>query len=110
MKKASQNIVGAVGLFALSCVLSHAAELEPGTNSAEKNAMPTERWKEPLQARSTVLHGKETLQLLALQRQGQGQRPKPIDGEQASRSYERYLKSFEHPIPEAFATGIDAKK
>lgn len=28
--------------------------------------------------------------------------PEPVPGEVATRVYERYLKSFEHPIPEDF--------
>lgn len=52
--------------------------------------------------------GRATNDLLALQRGSAGQRQRPIDGEQASRSYQRYLKSFETTIPEHYSTGIDA--
>ncbi|KKW68982.1 hypothetical protein AAV94_02150 [Lampropedia cohaerens] len=51
--------------------------------------------------------GRATDHLLALQRASEGAYPRPIDGEQASRSYARYLKSFETEIPEQFETGID---
>lgn len=46
--------------------------------------------------------GDATTGLLALQRSGRVATPvaQPISGEVASRSYQRYLKSFEHPIPE----------
>jgi len=46
--------------------------------------------------------GDATMRLLALQRSGSVASPvaQPISGEVASRSYARYLKSFEHPIPE----------
>jgi hypothetical protein len=54
--------------------------------------------------------GGATESLLALQRASQGARPRPIDGEQASRSYQRYLKSFEAAIPERFDTGLDVKQ
>ncbi len=54
--------------------------------------------------------GSATQNLLQLQRNSAGQRPRPIDGEQASRSYQRYLKSFETAIPERFDTGMDLKK
>ena len=39
-----------------------------------------------------------------------GVHPRTIDGEQASRSYQRYLKSFETKIPERFETGMDVKQ
>jgi hypothetical protein len=51
--------------------------------------------------------GASTEQLLAMQRAARGQRPRPIDGEQASRSYLRYIKSFETVIPEHFSTGVN---
>lgn len=54
--------------------------------------------------------GLSTQQLFALQRNAQGTRPRHIDGEQASRSYQRYLKSFETAIPEQFETGMNLKK
>ena len=54
--------------------------------------------------------GLSTHQLFALQRSAQGARPRHIDGEQASRSYQRYLKSFETAIPEQFETGMNLKK
>lgn len=59
----------------------------------------------PAQRHITI--GSATEQLLAMQRTQAAQRPRPIDGEQASRSYQRYLKSFETTIPEKFETGID---
>lgn len=52
--------------------------------------------------------GDATTGLLALQRSGSVASPvaQPISGEVASRSYARYLKSFEYPIPEKLgATG-----
>ncbi|PIF74956.1 uncharacterized protein DUF3613 [Variovorax sp. 54] len=35
--------------------------------------------------------------------------PRPIPGPIAYRSYERYLKSFEHPIPEHFNSTVKTK-
>lgn len=35
--------------------------------------------------------------------------PRPIPGPIAHRSYERYLKSFEHPIPEHFNSTVKTK-
>ncbi len=43
--------------------------------------------------------GDSTQRLLQLQRQAQGA-PRPIPGVQAGLSYQRYLESFKHPIPE----------
>ena len=54
--------------------------------------------------------GLSTHQLFALQRSAQSARPRHIDGEQASRSHQRYLKSFETTIPEQFETGMNLKK
>lgn len=51
--------------------------------------------------------GQATTELLDLQRASRGQRPRPIEGEQASRSYLRYLKSFESTIPDHYGTGLN---
>lgn len=51
--------------------------------------------------------GKATRDLLQMQREAQSAHPRDIDGAQASRSYNRYLKSFETDIPAQFTTGID---
>jgi hypothetical protein len=49
-----------------------------------------------------LLLGDATHNLLAWQRSGEiaSPTPRPIAGSVASRSYERYVKSFEHAIPE----------
>ena len=54
--------------------------------------------------------GGATNSLLSLQRASQSPHPRPIDGEQASRSYQRYLKSFETTIPEHYESGLNLKK
>lgn len=54
--------------------------------------------------------GYATDRLLMRQRSTAASRLRMIDGEQASRSYERYLKSFAHPIPEAFSSDSGTKK
>lgn len=54
--------------------------------------------------------GSATEKLFAMQRDLPAQRPRHIDGEQASRSYQRYLKSFETSIPEKYDTGMDVKQ
>ena len=54
--------------------------------------------------------GQATDALLAKQRATVASQKRSIDGEQATRSYARYLKSFEHPIPLAFEEGIKTQK
>lgn len=55
-----------------------------------------------------LLLGDATQNLLAWQRSGEiaSATPRPIAGGVASRSYERYLKSFEHPIPEHLSSTV----
>lgn len=55
--------------------------------------------------------GAATQRLLALQREGglASATPRPIAGEVAHRSYERYLGSFNHPIPEKFGSSVSAR-
>lgn len=52
--------------------------------------------------------GGGTLRLLQMQHSQPGQRARPIAGEQARRSYARYLKSFETEIPALYKTGVEA--
>ncbi|MBB6578863.1 putative membrane-bound mannosyltransferase [Comamonas odontotermitis] len=54
--------------------------------------------------------GYATDSLLDMQRNAHGERARHIDAEQARRSYQRYLKSFDTAIPEKFDTGLDVKK
>ncbi|WP_447778607.1 DUF3613 domain-containing protein [Variovorax boronicumulans] len=52
--------------------------------------------------------GDATLNLLTWQRSAEiaSATARPIQGNIANRSYERYLKSFEHPIPERFNSSV----
>ncbi|PXV55341.1 Protein of unknown function [Dyella jiangningensis] len=51
--------------------------------------------------------GDVTRQLLVMQRQGtHAGKALPIPGQEASASYLRYLKSFEHPIPEFYEGAV----
>ena len=61
------------------------------------------------QATRQITIGSATERLLHAQRVLPPQRSRHIDGEQASRSYQRYLQSFETKIPEQFETGVDVK-
>jgi hypothetical protein len=61
----------------------------------------------PSGAIPTTEVGDVTHQLLSLQVAGtQAGRLLPIPGQEASASYNRYLKSFEHPIPEFYETTV----
>jgi hypothetical protein len=52
--------------------------------------------------------GEATQSLLAWQRGGEvaSKTPRTIAGDVASRSYQRYLKSFEYPIPERMSSSL----
>ena len=75
------------------------------TAETRHNDTPTQ----PLRVRSIDI-GHATQTLWDLQRAAPGVRPRPIDGDQASRSYQRYLKSFEHAIPEHYDSGLGIEK
>ncbi|WP_295524144.1 DUF3613 domain-containing protein [uncultured Pseudacidovorax sp.] len=55
--------------------------------------------------------GAATQRLLALQRDGTlaSATPRPIPGEVAHRSYERYLSSFNHPIPDRYGSSVSVR-
>lgn len=56
---------------------------------------------------TTTCVGDTTRMLLSMQRQGSNAgKALPIPGVEASASYRRYLKSFEHPIPEFYETTV----
>ena len=73
------------------------AEIQPKPAATEEEAA-----LQPLRV------GDATEGLLAWQRSGQiaSPTPRPIPGVIAHRSYERYLKSFEHPIPEYLNSSV----
>lgn len=56
--------------------------------------------------------GAATQRLLALQRGGTmaSATPRPIPGEVAHRSYERYLNSFNHPIPDRYGSSVSVRQ
>ncbi|WP_390348651.1 DUF3613 domain-containing protein [Variovorax boronicumulans] len=76
------------------------------TTETQAVAEEEETFDPPLQV------GDSTLNLFAWQRSGEvaSKTPRPIAGSVASRSYERYLKSFEHPIPERLGSSVTNAK
>lgn len=82
---------------------AHAPAAMPEPPGAEEMADGEEFfYDEPLQV------GDATQDLLAWQRSGEiaSTTPRPITGNVANRSYERYLKSFEFPIPERMTSSV----
>ncbi|PMQ06483.1 hypothetical protein DyAD56_05735 [Dyella sp. AD56] len=85
--------------------------LGPTDSPAAANAPATSPTPAPIQptpvADATPQIGDVTRQLLSMQAQGtHAGKLLPIPGQQASASYQRYLKSFEHPIPEFYEAAV----
>jgi hypothetical protein len=88
-----------------------AEEAKAATPLVEEDAQPMEYVEEHADediALPPLRVGDATDMLLALQRSGEiaSATPRPIAGPVAHRSYERYLKSFEHPIPEYLNSSV----
>ena len=79
-----------------------AAAAKPTSTRPQTGVEEEETYSFPLQI------GDATSNLFVWQRSGEvgSKTPRPIAGSVASRSYERYLKSFEHPIPEHFSSSV----
>lgn len=81
----------------------------PAPALAEASAAPYAPAPAPPPRRRQIDIGRATDSLLSLQTTpSQAQAPRPIPGEQARRSYARYLKSFETEIPALYKTGSDS--
>lgn len=87
------------GIVLIGACLAARAQPAPATPVAEADA--------PFDQPAAQV-GSATHRLLALQGSGQAASPtpRPITGDIAGRSYDRYLKSFEFPIPERFGTTV----
>ena len=100
----------------LGLVLASAARAEPERAVAPveigvAQALPARTGADPTPLPAPRIEiGSATQALWALQRSSVGAHPRHIDGEQASRSYQRYLKSFETAIPERYDTGLELKQ
>lgn len=84
------------------------AQVETAPADAPPTAAPAAPAVRP--ATREIEIGRATEALWALQRASRGTHPRPIDGDQASRSYQRYLKSFETQIPEHYNAGLELQK
>ncbi|QRF56955.1 DUF3613 domain-containing protein [Variovorax paradoxus] len=87
------------------------ADKETPASAATEPALPEDAMADAEQALPPPEVGDATLSLLHWQRSGAigSTTPRPIPGPVANRSYERYLKSFEHPIPEFFNSTVKTK-
>ncbi|QOF82074.1 DUF3613 domain-containing protein [Variovorax sp. 38R] len=80
-----------------------------GMQSTQDQPSPQPQVAEPEEFDpSSMQIGEATQSLLAWQRGGEIASPTPrtIAGNVASRSYDRYIKSFEHPIPERLGSTV----
>ena len=102
----------AVVSFALALGVTIAHAEVPQVQEASRSAVAEVRVETRVQGSTPtyVLIGQETEHLLAMQRGAPAQRNRWIDGDQAGRSYARYLKSFEYPIPEKYESEDGFKK
>jgi hypothetical protein len=83
------------------------AALQVQQQQAQAQAQPTAPLKTVAATRHVTLIGDATLSILALQRSGQLAAPaQPMLGAEASAAYARYLKSFDHPIPEHLDSSV----
>ncbi|MEA3126250.1 MAG: hypothetical protein QOD67_3269 [Caballeronia sp.] len=74
---------------------------------AQAQVQPAAPIKTATVTRHVTLIGDATLSILAIQRSGQlAAPPQPMLGVQASAAYARYLKSFDHPIPEHLDSSV----
>lgn len=88
-----------------------AAPAAPAAGIAAQPATVATDVAPPATPRARLQSGEATRNLFRLQASGQqaGQRL-PILGDQATLSYARYLKSFEHEIPDFFETDVARSK
>ena len=86
---------------------SAAVEIQQQQAQAQAQLQPAAPLKTVAVTRHVTLIGDATLSILALQRSGQLAAPtQPMLGAEASAAYARYLKSFDHPIPEHLDSSV----
>ncbi|MEN5202863.1 DUF3613 domain-containing protein [Stenotrophomonas sp. TWI700] len=100
-----------LAVTALPAALPAAAPVPPDPADVARapgdaSGVPAERYVPPAPPPRTEI-GQTTRDLLRMQAAGTHAGPRlPILGDQASASYARYLKSFEHEIPEFLKTSV----
>jgi len=83
---------------------SAAVEIQQQAHAQAQPAVPV---KTVAVTHHATLIGDATLSMLELQRSGQLAAPaQPMLGAEASAAYARYLKSFDHPIPEHLDSSV----
>jgi hypothetical protein len=94
-------------LFMASAACAQAVPQAPQPAEAKEAQAEVEEFDPP-----PLRMGDATQSLLSRQRSGEiaSRTPRPIAGSVASRSYERYIKSFEHPIPEHLGSTVAKSK
>lgn len=110
-----------VGFCAMAMATSGAAQTQtpltsqepPAALQIQQRVQPQAQAPAPIETaagtRHVTLIGDATLSMLALQRSGQLAAPaRPMLGAEASAAYARYLKSFDHPIPEHMDSSVGA--
>lgn len=101
-RSCATSFVTLLAILSIAIPLSATAQQEtpPETGSASIGLEPAL----PVQLRI----GDATRSLLAMQREGNvaSTTPRPLAGDVASLSYQRYLDSFRFPIPEKFSTTV----
>lgn len=87
---------------------AEAQKAQKAQEAREAREVEAEAEAEEFESPPPLLMGDATQSLLAWQRSGEiaSRTPRPIAGSVASRSYERYIKSFEHPIPEHLGSTV----
>ena len=99
--------------FMATAAAAQAVPPAPQPAEAQKaQEVEAEAEAEEFESPPPLLMGDATHSLLAWQRSGEiaSRTPRPIAGSVASRSYERYIKSFEHPIPEHLGSTVTKSK
>ncbi|MGJ7500546.1 DUF3613 domain-containing protein [Variovorax sp. ZT5P49] len=120
MRKANATRLAALSAFGLAVALMAATPTALAQQAVSPKApepaaapvpVPPQGQEEMAGAEEEFVYGSPqvgdaTQGLLAWQRSGEiaSATPRPIAGEIASRSYQRYLKSFEFPIPESMGS------
>ena len=105
---APKRFAVAAVLSACSALLVYVQPAHAGNDAAPGAAELAETAEAPALEPTARSVGEATRALLALQRSGDAASPvpRPLPGAVATRSQQRYLKSFEYEIPERFQSSV----